>query len=239
MKININNKRYEVKTEWHDITLKLAKKLTEIEIPDELKLLYGSKTEKEYKANLQPAMEADNIEFCRKVINTVSDIPMGILANTNEGVYYFYYRYLEKFIVDLYRMFPSSYEPKGGEGFIFNGKVYKYPTEEVMLNDTKPFAYETAETFIESMDLRMAMQDKVIRTEGLSGLVAIYAREEGETYSEQRVIQKVKEFENLTMDIAWEVFFCLRTLSIGLEQRIPKYFQRVEKGERKLDFSLS
>jgi hypothetical protein len=60
---------------------------------------------------------------------------------------------------------------------------------------------------------------------------AIYLRPEGEMYDEQKVADRAKVFEKLTMDVYWEVFFCIHRLSFRhfsdtLESFIPAKTQR-------------
>jgi hypothetical protein len=54
-----------------------------------------------------------------------------------------------------------------------------------------------------------------LKEEGIKHMhyfTAIYLRPEGEKYDEQKIAARAKLFEELTMDVYWEVFFCTHQL---------------------------
>jgi len=79
----------------------------------------------------------------------------------------------------------------------------------------------TAIEFTEAADLQLA--EKALdggRIETLSNIIAIHCRLKNEKYDEQKSLSRAELFmDELTMDVAWEVFFCLVELFNTLKKR--------------------
>jgi len=233
--IKIDNKLFSVKNLWSEITIADAKKIEDVNIPETLLRLYDAMTEAEVKAAVKASKESPDPEgelnFFREVIVALSDTDPKILNQTTEGFEHIYFGYLEKFVIDLHQVFPSSYKADGINSFIHRDVKYFLPKAEELINDVKPFAQETVEGFLEGLELKSAMQNKVIRSEGLAGLAAVFAREKGVDYDEKETIARVKAFEDLPMSYVWEVFFCLHTLFNGSVASIHQYFRKEKAGK--------
>ena len=194
-----------------------------------MQALYDAKTEEAYGLAFQNQNFDKNRQYAREVIACLSKIPIELLNETTNGIDEFYSDYLKKIVIGMYDLLPNSYEPKGIKSFKFKKETFYLPTEETLLNDVTPMANESVETFIEGMELRTAMQDKIIRDEGLTGLAAVFARKKDTVYNEAETIKQAQEFEDLTMDNIWEVFFCLRDLFKRSEQIMNMFSQGVVK----------
>lgn len=210
--ININKKQYRVKTEWEDITLKQAQQLNELQKPKQLLNVYNATTQEQFDKALKALKRSDNITYFKQAIELLGGVPMEILEATNTGIEDFYFKHLEKLVVGMHNMYPHSYEFRKIKSFDFKGKTYQMPSEETILNDTKPLAKEKTAAFIEGMELMSAIQNKVMKEQGLAGLTAVFARPDGDEFTEAGAIERAGLFTDLTMDNHWEVFFCLMDL---------------------------
>jgi len=231
MIILVNKIKYLVRTEWSEITLAMAMEVNAIEKPKTLTAVYDSKTQEQFDVAVKQVKAADNIEYFKKVIAVLTDAPPIILEYAEHKLTDFYFKHIEKIVVGLYNMYPHSYELRCIKHFKFKGKKYYMPVEETVLNDSKPFANETAATFIEGMGLRSAIQTKVMSEQGLAGLTAVFARRRGEPFTEKVAIQRAEEFKQLTMDNHWEVFFCLILSCKRLQGTTSIYLEAAEKVE--------
>lgn len=212
MIIEINEIQYKVKTEWEDITLNLAQQLTSIEKPKKLLAVYNAKEQETFDAAVKDLKRSDCIDYYKEVIVLLSDVPKDVMESTDKGITDFYFQYVEKLIVDMHNMYPFSYKHRDIKSFKFKGQTYMIPVEETLLNDTKPLANETTQAFIEGMELRTAIQNKVMAAEGIAGITAVFARPKGVDFDEKGAIKRAQLFNELTMDNHWEVFFCLMLL---------------------------
>jgi hypothetical protein len=103
-----------------------------------------------------------------------------------------------------------DYEPLNIPDFEFKGEIYVVPPSRKIADMLIPFADEKAITFVESTQLMGAIfESKSIGLGNMALVTAILCRKENEAYNEQVALQRATEFMDLTMDIIWEVFFCI------------------------------
>lgn len=105
----------------------------------------------------------------------------------------------------------EEYKPKGVESFEHNGKFYYFPKEFLKNN--------TYGDYIESTQLDSTIEYmKHGRFDVLPEQMAILCREIGEEYDDDLVIKKTEEFKELKMDTVWEFGFFLSKQSLKLAQ---------------------
>lgn len=219
----INKKQYQFPSTWGDITIKEAVGLHQLckSIPTKLKekydLILASKdhdqAEEEVKAWIDSCIADDTVkdfpEFYGKVILSLSDVPQELIDYTTiESRLHIYTHYLEKFVLGA--MYNGvGYDNVGISSFDFKGFEYFLPSDKRINDLIIPMDSISTVQFCEASDL-MAMISK--QKEGFkysAYIIAILCLTKGEVYNEEKIIERSKEFEDLPMDIVWEVFFCL------------------------------
>jgi hypothetical protein len=117
-------------------------------------------------------------------------------------------------VQDLNAEYPKTYNPVLMQAFVHKGIRYNMPTslqvgEEVILSHG-----QRARRFTEASNLL-----KVYSQLGRQGLTimaqfvaSVVNDNEGEEWSETRIIARGEAFKDLPMDIVWEVFFCISEL---------------------------
>jgi hypothetical protein len=215
--IQIGGLPYKVVESWSEMTIQQAVELYEIceDIPDKLNDLYRALSNKE---ELQKAMlkvsEKESIKtfpaFYGKILEHLSDIPGDVINKIpwNDRTA-FYNKYLEQYIIGLL-YHPIDFQAKGIESFEYEGEEYFLPATKVVINDERLFADETAITFAESADLELNSRSMAGGKYTVApNIISILCRPKGEVYDEAKSLERAERFKELTMDVFWEVFFCL------------------------------
>lgn len=155
-------------------------------------------------------------DYARDVAFLLGDIPREYIDMvTPQDMLYMFTKEHLKLITDLIGVYPKSYEPTAPESIEFKGVTYQMPKSLRIDNTVVPMHDETAVTFTEASNVMKAIAK--LQVQGIKHMnyfTAIYLRPEGEKYDEQKVVKRAKLFESLTMDVYWEVFFCIYNLSI-------------------------
>ena len=219
----IDKKKYQFPSTWGDVTIKDATRLHQLckSIPDKLKEKYdiilsssnNNQAEDEVRKWIESCDADDTVKefpmFYGKVILSLSNVPEDIIDYTTiESRLHIYTRYLEKFVLGA--MYNGvGYDHAGITSFDFKGNEYLLPSTKRMGELLIPMESISTVQFCEASDL-MAMIGK--QNEGFkysAYIVAILCLTKGEVYDEDKILERSKEFEDLPMDIVWEVFFCL------------------------------
>jgi hypothetical protein len=222
--------KYKVK-DWEDLKISDAIELTNLKIPNKLKELYSFKTLESYDKFYKEFTEKDFIYFARyygKILKIMTDIPHEDI----ELLQWYdrisiYETYCQNMIVSLYSANPV-YKAKNIKYFEFEGIKYYLPETLKLLDNEIPMAKETALSFTEGASLYSAIVD--MKEEGINQLpyfIAVYCRPKDEPYNEDKSIQRAEKFKNLTMDIAWEVFFCIMRLLTISAKNMTTYLEKV------------
>lgn len=197
--VEYNNTRHNIPSMWKDITIKQAIEAAQIKLPDDVRDSFDW-----FK----------HMEVVHKGFMALTDVDPD-QVQPHHLVHYFA-KYLYGFILDLHSTQPETYKPKLVDSFEHNGKRYIMPdhldlgVNVIMQHDQR------VKNFIEASNLLARFSE--MRSEGIKVLpmmVASVVKESPEeVFDEKRITERAKEFETLTMDIGWEVFFCLSQLII-------------------------
>jgi hypothetical protein len=198
----------KIKTEWYEITWREAADLLAIEIPPDVR----EKMKGEVVEYVDWLIADGIFNYARKVIGVLSDIPDRQTIRPEDCLYN-YMIFHVRLIADLLSATPMTYTPRNIEKVSFGGKVYRMPASLRIGEGTLPMSAETADNFVEASNiLREFGKLKEKGVQHLNYFVAVYLREEGEGYDEKRIAERAELFKDMTMDIYWEVFFCIHRL---------------------------
>jgi hypothetical protein len=252
IEITINKKKYKVVETIKEITISQAARLQKLEMPDKLEKLFlyskitdDEKQNKENKDKLQEVLtgitDSDIIKvfpkFYGEALSVLSNIPQKVIdyLDSNERTK-FYEAYLQEFVTEVFWNLTLSNEIEIPEYFKFNRKKYYFPKSLKIADETIPNAKEPAITFIESSDIMMAIYDVANKgIEKFSQLIAVYARQKGEEYDSNKVIERAKEFEQLPLIVAIQFFFVISDLTKVLTKNSDEYLEKVERNVRKME----
>jgi hypothetical protein len=217
---------YQAPQDWTEVTLKKFIALCNIEIPEKLRNLWvasASENDEEYnKASDQikyKELEKEFPTYYGKVMKLLTNIPQSVIdlihGPTREE---FFNKHLRYFIYSSFARYPvffkdgktELYDPPYKESFTLNKKVYFLPENLKVYGEEIPMGKEKAITFAEASDIEVALRDMA---EGAANrlpmFVAIYCREKGEEYDEEKVMKRADDFLDLPMEEVWRVFFCI------------------------------
>jgi len=213
----IEGKEYNIKTEWSEITIRDTKELIKNAPPQEyIDLITGEKEVSDEFIKELPM-------FYLGCIKALSDIPESITKYFSHEIIFKFWAYIRDKVNIIYLSQPDF---KPVNSFTFKGKTYYMP-EELTKNGIKyPFGNETLMTFVESADLLLAGKNlKEGKFENINLILGILAREKGEVYDEKRALEKAEMFNDLSLEVAWSVFFYLLQLWTSFVEDTPSYFQ--------------
>jgi hypothetical protein len=198
-------KQFQVKTEWSEVTWKDACDILAVPLPIKV----------ENEITFEQWITAENIhEYAREIVFILGYIPKRLIEQVNPAdMLDLFLRYHLKFVVDLLSINPQSYFPKFTDKITFKGVEYRMPKSLMIDNTITPMHEMDAVTFVEAANVLKAIGK--LKEEGIKHMhyfTAIYLRPEGEKYDEQKIAARAKLFEELTMDVYWEVFFCTHQL---------------------------
>lgn len=243
--------------EWSDLTLRQGVKLYAIadRFPDAVKELYSCYLETQTDAIVAKRTELENritdeqrIKVLPKlygeVMELLTDIDAAIIKQLlPDQRTAFYQKYLAKFVIGVLH-FPIDLNVQNITSFELEGTRYELPTTRkfnIGLQEiVEPFANTSIIEFTEAADLQLAAK----QLEGgkiavLSNICGILCRPEGEAYNENVSLQRAAYFmDKLTMDIAWEVFFCLVGVFSTLKQR-SQIFSNLHAIKKEMTASLN
>lgn len=247
----VNKKEYKTFEGWHEMPLKKAVELHTFcfaNMPGKLKLMYDtiqtaipddSASDKALEDVYSSFTNEDLVKIFPKfyggVIEVLSDCPADVI----EQIGYadrtaFYKEHLQKFVFGIMNTV-ADFEPKHILKFTFEDCDYYLPEAKTVLGQVRPMYDTTALEFSESADLILTAEELGGgKWERAANFISILCRPRGEKYNEQRCIERAERFQNLTMDIVLEVFFCLSNLIVISKQSITISFLMEQLKEQQL-----
>jgi hypothetical protein len=221
--LDIDGKKYEVPTEWKDITLEYWYGWHEIIKSHEQK--HKAKQKEGEFDEENPFSKISNVEMLkmnRDIFQYITKIDDATLDRCDVDSIA---RAME-FIGQV----TQEYEPKALDGFMFEGEKYFFPKEAMYDN--------TFGDYIEATQLDMTIESmKHGVFDVLPEQMAILCRKIGEEYDEDSINEKTERFKKLTMDIVWEFSFFLSIQSLKLTKVFQTYsepeLQKLEKLEQR------
>tara|TARA_R100001440_G_scaffold57671_2_gene77530 strand:+ start:152 stop:841 length:690 start_codon:yes stop_codon:yes gene_type:complete len=204
IEIQIKKDKYEIPTEWKDITLEywcglynIIKKYTETAQDTEKEEVQESKLD-----------ELTVLKMNREIFKYVTGLNDAMLNKLDlESV---------NTAVGTIGQMMEEYKPKGIDRFEFEGEVYFFPKEFLKRN--------TFGDYIEATQLDATIQMmKHGKFDVLPEQMAILCRTIDEKYDDDKIPSKTDKFKQLTMDIVWEFSFFLTMQSVKLTRTFQMF----------------
>ena len=213
IEIKIQDKKYEIPTEWKDITLNYWCGLYQIINKYNKRDEEGNVVEHKHTEVELLRMNRDIFMYLTKINeNHMNMLDIESVDNA----------------VTTFSSVLQEYEPKGIESFELEGKTYMFPKEFLKRN--------TFGDYIESTHLDSTIKMmKNGRFDVLPEQMAILCREVGEEYDDDIIPEKTEKFRELTMDIVWEFSFFLTMQSIKLTRTFQTSLMKEEEVEEKTE----
>ena len=204
IEIQIKEDKYEIPTEWKDITLEYWCGLYNI-----IKKYTETAEEKENEEVVEPKL--DEVKVLRmnkeifKYVTGINDIVLNKLDLESVNT-----------AVGTIGQMMEEYKPKGIDRFEFEDNVYFFPKEFLKRN--------TFGDYIESTQLDATIQMmKHGKFDVLPEQMAILCRTIDEEYDDDVIPSKTDKFKQLTMDIVWEFSFFLTMQSVKLTRTFQTF----------------
>lgn len=236
--IDINNISYRLKENWHEITINEAIEVMKVinKMPERLREYYElilKKQTKQVKTKIAKWNKDITLEervktfptFYGKMLYKLSNVPQEVIDRVDWQSRTNIYNFkigdgisCESVVIGLLS-FPFDYKIQNIKSFKFKGETLLLPVTRSILKQDRPMADEPAITFTESADLEI-FSDKLAGGvyEHATNIMSILCRPKGEEYDEERSLKRAGEMGKLTMDIFWEVFFCIIKQSTTLKR---------------------
>jgi hypothetical protein len=207
VEIKIQDKNYEVPTDWKEITLRWWCGLYSIISKYDKRDDEGNVIEAEHSDVEVLRMNRDIFIY----LTGVSDSEMNQLEvdSVNSAV---------ETVSELLQ----EYKPQGIEKFELDGETYLFPKEFLRRN--------TFGDYIESTHLESTIKImKNGRFDILPEQMAILCRKADEEYDDDVIPSKTEKFKELTMDIVWEFSFFLTMQSVKLTRTFQMFLGKTEE----------
>ena len=204
IEIQIKEDKYEIPTEWKDITLEYWCGLYNI-----IKKYTETAEEKENEEVVEPKLdEVKVLRMNKEIFKYVTGINDTVLNKLDlESV---------NTAVGTIGQMMEEYKPKGIDRFEFEDNVYFFPKEFLKRN--------TFGDYIESTQLDATIQMmKHGKFDVLPEQMAILCRTIDEEYDDDVIPSKTDKFKKLTMDIVWEFSFFLTMQSVKLTRTFQMF----------------
>jgi len=229
--ITIASGKYLIKNEWSELTLADCIEVEKIQMPQCLQSFYADPTrempiftqEEQYK--IIPLFYID-------ILCKFSNIPREVLKYTAVVDIVELFKIIEPAVISIYNNAPFNYDDRitEREYFDFENERYFLPKSLRIKDNVITMAAEPVITFVEGADLQILTNDlKEKDISKLANLVSFYCRKEDEIYDSDKMLLRAESFTLLTMDIVWEVFFCLSKLIIEYQSRIQMYLEKARE----------
>ena len=241
--IEVNGIDYKCLESWKEMRISKAIEIQQIldDIPSLLKEVYDLRVSKSgtKKADIDKLIgkidTKDRIKyfplFYGEIIKALTDIPGSVM----DGIMWdmrtqFYNMYCERLVIGLLYGDYDHIEPiksfrfKRGIDEPLMMETFLLPREDHVLGKPVPMADAQTIEFTEVADLEIySEQLKGGKYQVAPNIISILCRPKGEAYNEKKSLARAEMFMDLTMDIVWEVFFCIHRLSIISSQNIQIY----------------
>ena len=211
VEIQIEDEKYDIPTDWSEITLEywcgfynIIKKYTK---KDEEKEKKGEVSEFD-EGKLQ---DFEILKMNRDMFQYMTGIPDDMLDNLDVDS-------MNEAITKVSELL-QEYEPQGIESFELEGETYYFPKEFLKRN--------TFGDYIEATQLDMYIEImKHGRFDVLPEQMAILCRTATEEYDEDAIDEKAERFKQLKMDTIWEFAFFLTMQSVKLTRTFQMFLRR-------------
>ena len=207
LEIKIQDKNYEIPTEWKDMTLEYWYGLYAIINKYNKRDEEGNLIEAEHstvevlKMNKEIFMYLTGIK--ERQMNNLDLDSVNVAINTFAGTL-------------------EEYKPKGIQKFELDGETYYFPKEFLKRN--------TFGDYIEATHLESTIKImKHGKFDVLPEQMAILCRAAGEEYDDDIIPEKTEKFKKLTMDIVWEFSFFLTMQSVKLTKTFQMFLGKTEE----------
>lgn len=146
----------------------------------------------------------------------------------------YFLEYILPILSDCYKTNPETYEPTGREVVKIAGKNYYLPNS-IKVNGQIILQHNgSAKRFIEGSNL-MRNWAKTKNFEDMPLFLAAYLQEKpGERYNERAVIERAEVMKRATMDVVWDVFFCISQLTDKFESASLLFIQAEAESQAKI-----
>ena len=193
-----NKKKVSIPNNWRDMTLKQAIELRGVDLPV-----------------IEDSFDwFKHMDLVHKCITILTKIDVNKIEPS--WLVYVFSKHLYPMILDLSLPAPETYKPKAIAEFHHKGVTYLMPYNLEIGENLILQHGQNVKSFIEASNL--LKQFSTLRSDGIKAMPALIASivkvDMNEVFDEVVISERAKDFETLTMDIVWEVFFCLSQLII-------------------------
>ena len=207
VEIKIQDRSYEIPTEWKDITLRYWCGLYAIINQYNKRDENGEIIEAEHSEVELLKMNRDIFIYLTGL--TANEMNMLDVDSVNAAV-------------ATFSQTLEEYKPKGIDRFEFEGDEYLFPKEFLRRN--------TFGDYIESTHLESTIEImKHGRFDVLPEQMAILCRRADEEYDDDAIPAKTEKFKELTMDYVWEFSFFLTMQSVKLTRTFQMFLGKTEE----------
>lgn len=192
-----NGSSHALRHRWSELTIQQAMKLRDVTLPQ-----VGD----EFDWFMHQDVMKQAMSVLSDTINWMHVDPLTLQT--------MFMRYALPLIYDLKSEVPQTYTPQLIDSFTHNGFIYYMP-ESLVIDELIVLQHkQETKRFIEASNLMKAYAETA--RDGLKAMsmftACVVKADKSEQYDEAVILQRAKEFETLTMDIVWEVFFCTSLL---------------------------
>ena len=207
IQIKIQDKEYDVPTEWKDMTL---------EYWCGLYVIINKYTKKDEEGNIiEPEhSEVESLKLNRDIFMYLTGLSQNDMEQLDlDSV---------NAAITAFSGALEEYKPKGIDRFEFEDEVYFFPKEFLRRS--------TFGDYIESTHLDSTIEMmKHGRFDVLPEQMAILCRRADEEYDDDVIPSKTDKFKKLTMDIVWEFSFFLTMQSVKLTRTFQMFLGKTEE----------
>ena len=216
VEIKIQDKSYEIPTEWKDITLRYWCGLYSIINKYNKRDDEGNVIEEEHSEVELLKMNRDVFMYLTGLsLNKMNELDVDSVNTA----------------VATFSQLLEEYKPQGIEKFELDGEEYLFPKEFLRRN--------TFGDYIEATHLESTIEImKHGRFDVLPEQMAILCRRADEEYDDDAIPAKTEKFKELTMDFVWEFSFFLTMQSVKLTRTFQMFLGKTEEEveEAKIEF---
>lgn len=239
-------KEWRFCNEWQDLTIRQAARLQDVVsvLPSNfieiLRLTFFSDKDdanvKDKITELQNGISLEeNLKTIPKIygdiINVLTDIDRATIDKIlPDDRVYLVNTYLLKFVIGVIFTPIDFAANQNKKQFTFKGETYNIPQSEYYKISgnvvEKPLPNTTAIEFTEAADLSIAAEKmKSGKIKSLPNIIAILCKKDNEVYNETVSLKRAELFEDLDMQTAFEVFFCL-LMEYGISRTLTRLFMQ-------------
>ena len=216
VEIKIQDKSYEIPTEWKDITLRYWCGLYSIINKYNKRDEEGNVIEEEHSEVELLKMNRDIFMYLTGLsLNKMNELDVDSVNTA----------------VATFSQLLEEYKPQGRDRFVLDDEEYFFPKEFLKRN--------TFGDYIESTHLDSTIKImKHGRFDVLPEQMAILCRRVDEEYDDDVIASKTEKFKQLKMDIVWEFSFFLTMQSVKLTRTFQMFLGKTEEEvqEAKIEF---